>query len=209
MRKKKINHDTDEASDGISYEKGRDFEISFSQFMKEELGWTKVRVGAHLSGKENQKGSNVDIIGEKLDQLGIKYKSYANKWMLSSGGLAFLSLLWHIEKWGEHGIVFLIFFLVVLAVGVLFRILSDIYNTQNSWVECKNLKGRANINHISKMIREMKDHKASKNDSHRFTHFYFASANGYVENALKLATDNGIICYMQDKNGFKEVKYWG
>lgn len=206
---KKINTDVDEASEGVSYEKGRDFEMLFSKFMQAELGWTKVRVGAHLAGRENQKGSNVDIIAEKLDADGIKYNDTASAWITGAIISAVLSLLYYFNNWGEHGIWFFVFSLILLAAGALFKILWLTFNKQNAWVECKNLKGRANINHISKMIREIKDYRDSKNDAHRFTHFYFASANGYVENALKLATDNGIICYVLDGNSFKEVKYWG
>ncbi len=207
-RRKKVNRDPDEELEGVSFEKGREFEIAFSKFMKSDLGWTKVRVGAHLSGKENEKGANIDIIGERLDDIGIKCKNFASTWTAISLIFALFSAIYHFERWGQHGIWFLILTLISLIASVIFRIISDIFNKQNSWVECKNLKGKANINHISKMIREIQDHKASKNDSHRFTHYYFASANGYVENALKLATDNKIICYVKDGDKFAEIKYW-
>lgn len=58
------------------------------------------------------------------------------------------------------------------------------------------------------MIREFQDYKSSKSEAHRFTHYYFASANGYIENALKMATDNNIICYSKIGGSFKEEKYW-
>lgn len=207
-RRKKIVQDHDEESEGVSYEKGREFELSFAQFMKTDLEWHKIRVGAHLAGKQNQKGANIDIIGEKLDAKGVRYKNYANNWMISSLLFMILAVIYYVHKWGEHGIWFMIFFLSVFAGGVLFRILSDIYNKQNSWVECKNLKSKVNINHVSKMIREIEDYKASKNEDYRFTHFYFASSSGFVENALKLATDHRITCYVQDGNTFRVANYW-
>lgn len=205
---KKVSRDPDEELEGVSYEKGHEFEISFAAFMKSELSWPKVRVGAHLSGKQNQKGASIDVIGERLDEIGIKCKNFASTWTAISLIFGLFSAIYYVEKWGQHGIWFLILALVSMIGSIIFRIISDIFNKQNSWVECKNLKGKANINHISKMLREIQDHKASKNDSHRFTHFYFASANGYVENALKLATDNKIMCYVKEGNRFTEVKYW-
>ena len=208
MKTKNINTDIDEQEEGISYEKGREFEEQFAQFMKDELGWNKVRVGAHMTGKNNAKGTSIDILGERLDALGRKYKGISTKWIFGSVLLVICSGIWHFGNMGANGFWFFILGLLSSMGAIIFHILSITNNKQNAWVECKNLKGKANINHISKMIREYNDFKASKNEDHRFTHLYFSSANGYVENALKMAMDNGIICYTKKGNSFQEVKYW-
>lgn len=205
---KNENPDQDEQAEGIPYEKGREFEIQFANFMKSDLNWTHIRIGASMAGHNNPKGTSIDVIGERLDELGVKYRDISTKWILGSVVFGLGGILWHIEQWGENGLWFTIFMLLSLMGAVMFRILSDANNKQNCWVECKNLKGKVNINQVSKMIREFQDYKASKNEEHRFTHYYFASANGYVENALKMATDNNIICYMKKGKTFEEVKYW-
>lgn len=208
MKAKNTNTDLDEQKEGVSYEKGREFENKFAEFMKNELGWSKVRVGAHMSGHNNAKGTSIDVFGERLDELGIKYKKISTKWMISSAILSLLALIWYLQGWGNNGIWFFMFGLMSMLGCATFMMLSEANNKQNAWVECKNLKSRVNINHISKMIREYEDFKASKNQEHRFTHLYFASANGYVENALKTAMDNGIICYTKKGRSFEEIKYW-
>lgn len=206
--KKNKNRDIDEQAEGVSYEKGREFEEQFAKFMKNKLDWNEVRVGAHMTGKDNAKGTTIDILGRRLDLLGIKYNNIANKWIGAASVLIILSAIWWWKHWGQHGHWFLILSLLTLLGGIIFKILSTSNNQQNAWVECKNLKGRVNINHISKMLREFNDYKASRNENHRFTHLYFASANGYVENALKMALDNKIICYTKKGKHFEQVNYF-
>lgn len=204
----KRNSDTDEESEGVSYAQGREFEEQFADFLKNKLGWEKVRVGAHMTGKNNAKGTSIDVFAERLDELGIKYNSIAVKWMVASGVFVALSLIFWIGEIGAHGHWFFILSLLSLLGGAIFMLLSGINNKQNAWVECKSLKSRATVSHVGKMIREFEDFKLSKNEDHRFTHYYFASANGYVENALKMAMDKGIICYIKKGNTFEEAKYW-
>lgn len=206
--KSKKNVDIDEENEGVSYEKGREFEKKFANFLKEELGWDKVRVGAHMSGKSNAKGTSIDVLGERLDSVGMKYRAISNRWIWASAVLGFGALIWFVQDWANDGFWFLILCLLSGMGATTFRLLSDINNKQNAWVECKNLKTKVNINHMSKMLREYNDFKASRNDDHRFTHLYFASANGYVENALKMALDNNVICYTKKGRSFVEEKFW-
>ena len=206
--KAKKNIDIDEENEGVSYEKGREFEKKFASFLKEELGWDKVRVGAHMSGKSNAKGTSIDVLGERLDEMGVKYKKISSRWMMASGVLGIGALIWFLQDWGSDGFWFFILCLLSVMGAMVFRMLSDANHKKNAWVECKNLKTKVNINHMSKMLREYNDFKSSKNDDHRFTHLYFASANGYVENVLKMALDNNVICYTKKGRTFVEEKFW-
>jgi len=176
--------------------------------MKDELGWDKVRVGCHMSGRNNAKGTSIDICGERLDELGIKYKKWSSSWTIASVVLAIFSIAWWYNNWGEHGLGFFFLALISLLGSRIFHYLSLLNHKRHAWTECKNLKSRVNINHISKMLREFNDFKASKNDDYKFTNLYFASANGYVENALKMCMDNNIICYTKSGKTFIEAKYW-
>ena len=209
MKQKKVNPDIDEQEEGVSYEKGKEFEEQFATFMKNELRWDRVRVGAHMTGRNNAKGTSIDVFGERLDAKGLKYKKRGDIGVIISAILAVFSLVWYLKQWDGNGIWFLIFSLTAFAAVSIFRILSGTYNKQNAWVECKNLKGKSNVNHISKMLREYQDFKSSKNEEHKFTHLYFVSANGYMENTLKMAMNNNIICYVKRGNTFQEVNYWG
>lgn len=206
--KTKKNADLDEQAEGVSFEKGREFEKKFATFLKDELGWDKVRVGAHMTGRNNAKGTSIDVFGERLDAVGIKYNKISNNWMLASGFLAALAIIWFVADWGSNGLWLFLFGMGSMISGCVFKIISINNHKRNAWSECKNLKTRVNINHMSKMLREYKDFKESKNEDYRFTDLYFASANGYVENALKMAMDNGIVCYTKKGRTFIEEKYW-
>lgn len=208
MKAKKKNSDIDESNEGVSYEKGLEFEKEFATFLRDELKWDKVRVGAHMTGKNNAKGTSIDVFGERLDYVGVKYMKMFNRWMLASGFMAILSFIWFVQSWGSDGVWFLIFSLASLISAIAFRLMSDANHKQNAWVECKNLKSKATVPHIHKTIMEFNDYRASGNTDNKFTHHYFASANGYVENALKLATDNGIMCYVKIGDSFEQVNYW-
>lgn len=205
---KKNDQDIDEKNEGLSYERGREFEEEFATFLKNELHWTNIRLGASMQGKFNAKGTTIDILGQRLDFVGEIYKRRANKFLFASAILCILGVSWYIKSWMNDGFWFCLFsILCFIGVGV-FKFLSLQNHSQNSWTECKNLKSKVDINHIAKMLREINDFKATKNESYRFTHFYFASANGYVENALKMAIENNITCYVKKGNSFEEVKYW-
>ncbi|MFY9308180.1 MAG: hypothetical protein WAQ28_03925 [Bacteroidia bacterium] len=190
-----------------TYDKGRELEIQFSVFMKHELKWEKVRVGAHMAGKANVKGAAIDVIGERLDERGRKFKTFAILWLYFAFCCIVASTFMIITELGT-GEVFL-FFAILLAIGgAVFMYQSGVHNKENAWVECKNLKGKVNINQIDKSVRELNDYKESRNNEYRFEYHYFVSASGYMENALKYAVDKGILCYQKEGNTFKRVGYW-
>ncbi len=187
---------------------GDKLESEFAKYMKSELDWDKVRVGAHLSGRDNNKGAAVDIIGERLDERGKRFHSIGIIFIITSLTLCFFSGLYAIYEIDNYGVGFLIFAVLFLISSIVYLKLSDKYNKENAWVECKNLKNKVNINHISKSIREFNDYMVSKDKEYKFEYHYFVSASGYVENALKYAIDNGLICYEYDGKSFKRTGYW-
>lgn len=126
--RKNINPDKDEEQEGISYEKGREFEKEFAKFMKSDLNWTKVRVGASMAGHNNPKGTTIDVIGERLDELGIKYKAISTKWLVGSAICFVAALIWYIQDWMNNGLWFTILALLSIMGGIIFRLLSDANN---------------------------------------------------------------------------------
>lgn len=197
-----------EDQEETTYDKGRSLELEFSVFMKRELNWEKVRVGAHMAGKTNSKGAAIDVVGERLDKRGKNFHSFATIWIIGAGILFILALIWAFESFDNSGIGFLVVALAFMASAIFFMIQSDIYNKENAWVECKNLKGKVNINQVDKSIREFKDYKNSGNKEYKFEEHYFVSSSGFVENALKYAIENNIKCYVKDGATFKHIGYW-
>jgi len=158
-----------------TYDKGKELENQFAIFMKHELEWSKARVGAHMAGKSNVKGAAIDIIGERLDDKGIRFKRVFNYYFFIGACLVVFSLTQIIfentnNDWFE---ILLNISVVFLVLGLFCLIMSNKYNIENAWVECKNLKGKANINHIEKSIREINDYNASDNNEYKFKYWKY------------------------------------
>jgi len=199
---------SEEEQEETTYDKGRELEHEFAQYMKANLRWHKVRVGAHLPGKSNRKGASIDVIGEVLDERGEKFHNIAILWLIIAGILLASSLVWAFEDLENGGIGLLIFAVMFAMGGIVFLLQSDKHNKRNAWVECKNLKGKANINQVRKSIEEYKDYKASTDKEYKFDTHYFVSASGYIENALKYALENGIECFEKKENKIVKATYW-
>jgi hypothetical protein len=197
-----------EAPEQTTYEKGKELENQFSVFMKHELGWVEVRVGAHMAGKANVKGAAIDVIGARLDQRGKNFRK-ATIVAIGTALLMFVyGIIWALTGTGNGGVGFMTAGLMLIPVSLIYMYFMGKYNKEHAWVECKNLKGKVNINQIDKSIRELNDYRDSGNKEYKFECHYFVSANGYIENALKYAVDKGILCYQKEGSTFKRVGYW-
>jgi len=193
-----------------TYEKGLELEQKFSEFMKEELGYNDTRIRAKIPQKHNHTGVEVDVIGRRTDERGKSFEKLAIRTCVL-GVVLFISgfYIGVDSDWNSMlSIPLAVISLVVLSFGVLYMLLSSKFNQENAWVECKNLKGKANITQVSKMITEIDDYKLSNNRDYKFTDYFFVSTNGFVENAIKKAISKGIHCYTYDNGNFIEEKYW-
>ncbi len=199
-----------ETEEETSRSKGKELEEEFSKFMKKKLGWSTTRVGSHLAGRDNRKGTSVDIVGNRLNQLGMAFKKAFKVYALAFVVLIVIGMIYGYSKNFKDGVTSTIFYtgLIFEIAGVGALIFSNIYNRESALVECKNLKGKANINHISKTLRELEDYKKSGDKEHKFKHHYFVSTNGYVENALRYAQEHGITCYEKENGKFVQSQYW-
>ena len=193
-----------------SVEKGNELENEFALFLKEKLGWAHTRTKAHLPGKQNRKGAEIDIIARRLDRTGIEYKKLF-RWYIGICSVFFLSgmyLGFFTEDNSTSAIICIVSSVAFFIGGVLFYWFSLDRNTECAWVECKNRKTKTTISHVNKSVCELKDYKASGDKDYRFNTHYFVSANGYMENALKYALENGIICYEKKDGHFVVSQYW-
>lgn len=197
----------DNEDEQTSYAKGRELEIEFSLFMKRELGWNKVRVGAHLPQKMNKKGAAIDIISERLDERGKGFHRFG-MWWISIALLCILISLYIIFTEIGTGELFLLFGILLAIGGFFFMYQSGKYNKENGWVECKNLKGKVNLPQIDKSLREYREYRNSGDKEYKFEYHYFVSKSGYIENALRYAIEHNIICYEKSGDTFKKVGYW-
>lgn len=202
--KEVLLNDEDEQT---SYDKGRELEDEFSIFMKRELKWDKVRVGAHLPQKMNKKGAAIDIISERLDERGKNFHKAAMWWVIGALACILMSLIMIATELGT-GEIFLAAGIAVGVGGFFFMYQSNKHNKENGWVECKNLKGKSTLPQIDKSLREYREYKNSGDKEYKFEYHYFVSKSGYVENALRYAIEHNIICYEKSGDTFKKVGYW-
>src|SRR3989304_2460760 len=193
-----------------THEKGLELEQKFSEFMKEELGYNHTRVRAKVPQKHNHTGVEVDVIGKRTDERGKRLENLSIGSLILGGILFFLGLyLWMGSDFDDTWLMSLLLIGIMLVCFSMFYILlSTKFNQENAWVECKNLKGKANITQVGKMIIEIEEYKLSNNKEYKFVDYFFVSTNGFVENAIKKAMDKGISCYSLSNGKFIKEKYW-
>ena len=184
-----------------SYYKGANFEILFADFMKSDLGWSKYVIRSQQKGKKNNKGSQVDVIAERQDNRGIRLQTLGIVYELITIVLFVISIIDEID--------WLAFVAAGLSIiGLIAVIISRGLHKENAWAECKNRKTKSTYEDVKKSIDEYNDYKESRDNEYKFVVHYFVSANGFVEGALKLASDNGLVCYEYKNGKFEMITYW-
>jgi hypothetical protein len=184
-----------------SYAKGENFEKQFAEFMKAELGWSGYRIRSQQKGRDRSGGAQIDIIAEKQDKRGKSLQILAFVYCAIMAIGVIVGLLYE-----EDAI--LIFAGITGIVAVFVAFISRAYHKENAWVECKNRKSKTTFDQVNKSLREYNDYKATGDKEYKFVNHYYVSANGFVEDALKFAEKNGIICYKYENEKFVLDKYW-
>jgi hypothetical protein len=191
-----------------TYKKGAKLEEMFAKYMKEELKYDKVRVRAHLPGKDNAKGTEADILARKSDMTKELVEDLKIPLAIASVLAGIFGYANLIDDVSIITVLKGIFPIVLIACIVSF-ILDQLISWEWAWAECKNLKGQTNINQVSKLIREYEDYNKVENKEYNIVKLIFVSANGFIENAIKYAKQKDIDCYQLDNNeNFIESKYW-
>ena len=184
-----------------SYSKGANFEILFGEYMKSDLGWEGYVIRSQQKGKSNSRGANVDVIAKRKDSKGKTIEMISFFYMIAMIGL--IGYAFYIDD----DLLIIGGFVIGIA-GVLLAQKSKSLHIENAWVECKNLKNKATIDHVLICINKHKDYVESGDKEYRFIKRYFASANGFVDNALKTALENNIECYQLKDGKFEKITYW-
>ena len=193
-----------------TFKKGIELEKEFSEYLKSEIGYDKIKTRYQVKQANNSRGANIDIIGQKLNSTGIAFKQMGTVWLIIFViAIIFSFVIAFTDSFDNawfKGLFFCGIALEIFSFSAL--IISNIYNIDNIWVECKNLKTKVNITQIHKMINEIKAYKASGDKQYKFKEFVFVSASGFIDNAIELATKNGIKCYIKEKNKFTQITNW-
>ena len=191
-------------------EKGDKLEKEFAEFMKNELQYEKYRIQKRVKGSINSKGTDVDIIAEKTNDAGRRLKNNSLIFYIISAFIFFIGFV-ILATDGNVGlaIMFISFGLGGIGITLVLILESKKLNVSHGWVECKNLKSKVDLPKIDKMLREYKDCVETKEMDARNCTLYFVSASGFMENALKFAIQNRIICYEKNESGeFVQSQYW-
>ena len=189
------------------FERGIGLENEFCEYLKTDLSWEKARTRSQMASKFNMRGTNVDVVAERLDDRGRRLKLVSNFYFIICV-ITILIGLYLIISDNENGVFIMLFGFFVFLAGLFSLNLSEKLNKENAWVECKNLKTKVNISQVQKTVDEYKHYNQSGNKEYKFVECYFVSTNGFIENALKLAIDNDIICYTKENEKFKKIDYW-
>jgi hypothetical protein len=191
------------------YKNGADFEQRFANYLVTNLGYDNYQVRNQVKSVNNSRGTNVDIIGRRLDARGKRLENLGKIYLYLTGFVAAFGILLMFlmdDKWCGTVVILIA---VVIEVIAYVAVLKGIeFAFENIWVECKNLKGKADITQVRKTIDEISDYQKSGDTTYKFAEYAFVSANGFVDNAIGLAIKHGIKCYIVEDGKFKRVTNW-
>ena len=185
-----------------NYDKGVSLERIFCGYMKYELKYNRARTRAQMKSFTNSYGSNVDIIAQRFDSSGKIIKVCG--WLEICIGLFLCA--YYIFYDSDNVALYLAFPLLVFGVAVF--VISDRYNLEHAWVECKNTKTKVSFDQMQKTIYEFEQYAASGDKRFKFTSQFFVSTVGFTAEALRLAMDKNVHCYMIKNGTFGKVSYW-
>lgn len=184
-----------------NYKKGLEFENKFAEYMLSELKYDNCKVRKSMTGKENVKGVQADIIGIINDKRGMDFRKYAIIMLISVMFILvgiFMNLL--SEDWAY-------IILVLIAGAVVYSLLSQKLDNKYTWVECKNHAEHIGIKIVRDFYHEVQDHNNSQDKKITVHKMIFVVASGFVDNALQFASEKGIDCYIKDGESFKKIIY--
>ncbi len=187
-----------------TYDKGSYLEDLFAEFMKSDLGWDKTKTRTQMRSHYTNRGSNVDVIAERVDAIRDKIITMAT--IVSVIGVGSIVCMFLFSDYARYFGVLLSPCVVIFAMSHF--ILNKFYRPEHAWVECKNRQGNVTYDEMQKTIHQLEAYKASGDKEYKLVEHCFVSATGYVDTALKLAMDKKVTCYLYKDSAFTEVSYW-
>jgi hypothetical protein len=199
-----------EINEKSTFKKGIELEKEFAEYIREEMKYDKIKIRFQVKQANNSMGANIDIIGQRLNETGIRLKRVSKWYFIMCVIVVFYALLIGIMDsfYNDWTLALFISGLILEIVGLFALIISSRYNIDNIWVECKNLKTKSNITQVNKMLNEIKSYKNSGDTQYKFKEFAFVSTSGFVNNAIELAIANNIKCFVKENNEFGQITNW-
>jgi hypothetical protein len=188
-----------------AYEKGKEFEQAFANWLLTEQGYVTAKTRSAVFGR---------VTSEEPDVYA--YKTVEEK-ENGNNGLSILFMLLFILSlvvgfyYGleYEDVVSLLFF---VAIGFVFGLLCLIFRSSKSvtkdchvWAECKNIDGKVDKRMMQILIQSVSEVRSSESASWKPDIVMFAAANGFGETALALAKKECIQCYVPNGKSFQMI----
>lgn len=190
-----------------SHAKGEDFERLFARYMINELGWTGYIIRPYQKSKSNNRGSEIDIVGERKDKKGEELKRRGWAFLAAFVFLIAFGTFLVLEVDETVGLTLIIVAVLIEVLAVIILEKGKKLHTESVWVECKNRKSKSNYDDMHKSIGQLKEYNATKDRDRRYVAHYFVSASGFTNEALEYASKNNVTCYEYKEEEFKTVTY--
>ena len=191
----------------ISYDKGKQIEDKLAEYCQTDLGYPKVKTRKQLTQFNNARGINVDVVGERLDARGKTYNNVGIAYYIIFGVILLFSIFGDLETEGDH--TFLLISIFGILLGAIFLTLSNKFNVENIWVECKCLQTKVTIKIVQDVLNQYNNYIKSGDTTYKFKEVVIVSKSGFIDNAIELAMKSKIKCYTLDEKGnFKLIDNW-
>lgn len=184
-----------------TYQKGKEFESQFADFMLKDLGYDKVRDRAFLTSRINPRGSEVDIVGVIEDRRGHLFLSLS----LIMLGISFLFLLYSL-LFEDYEMIYISIPLIIG--GLIYPLIARNMFNKYTWVECKAWSKNVPLKEVRDCYNRFKEYNASKDKRHACHKMIFVAKSGFVPNVKDYAKDNDIELYVLGEKSFELLEYW-
>jgi len=187
-----------------AFQIGKEFEMKCADIVRRDWGY-KVVNRSQQASRSNMRGTNVDLIGKKMNQRANFIFVYGIILTFFSAPFLILWLISYLDNWESVNpdfFLFIFFGLAAIGISIMFIGGSNMYDYL--WIECKGEKKKTDYNQVNKFVSEK---IASKMNKRKFkaNRFVLISKTGFIDNAYDLAIRNGIECYIYDND--KLIKF--
>ena len=195
--------ETQEYATKSAYEKGKDFELAFAEWLRTDGGYENIRIRKQVFGAATSEEPDVyaskTVTERKSEPLG--------RFFGIIGLLAILFSLYLLVEDGDD--TSFIFFALGMGLCLLsFAMMNgkSVDRQEHAWAECKHIGVKVDKDMMYKLTGSVGNLRKSPSAPWKPDTVMFVAFNGFNDSALAIAKQEGIECYVPDGKGFSLVK---
>lgn len=194
---------TPEHTTKSAYDKGKDFELAFADWLRTDGGYENIRIRKQVFGAATSEEPDVyaskTVTESKSEPLG--------RFFGIIGLLAILfSLYLLVEDGDDTSFIFFAFGMGLCLLSFAMMNGNSVDKQEHAWAECKHINAKVDKDMMYKLTGSVGNLRKAPSALWKPDTVMFAAFNGFNDSALAIARQEGIECYVPDGGGFRLVK---